>query len=95
VASPVHIVGTATDDTGVADVRIGIRDQASKLWLQPDGTFGAYALRAAMLANPNAPSTGFTAIVTLPPGSYGVSARATDVGGTADSTDAWIVFSVA
>ena len=61
----------------------------------PDGTFGAYALRSATLTAPNAASTGFSASVVLPAGSYGLSARATDVGGTADSTDAWVVFTVA
>ena len=95
VSSPVRFAGNATADRGVATVRIAVRDQVTKLWFQPNGSFGAYTQFDASLGTPGATSTTWNRSLTLPPGSYGVSARAADTAGAVDSTDAWVTFTVA
>jgi len=49
------LTGTATDDQGVAEVRIALLERDTSRYLQPDGTMAAaFATRNATLASPNA-----------------------------------------
>ncbi|PWN02682.1 hypothetical protein DJ010_13360 [Nocardioides silvaticus] len=95
-AGVVTATGTATDDKGVAEVRVAVRNRDNNLWLQADGSWGtAYAFRLATLANPGATSTGWTIGVNLPAaGSYAFDSRARDAAGNLDGTAAWRPFSV-
>jgi PKD repeat protein len=80
------LAGAATDDFGVAAVRLTIRDNDSSRYLQPNGTLAApYALLDATLASLNATSTTWTLSVDLPSqGDYSVTAFAID---TSDQQD--------
>ena len=61
------LAGTATDDIGVAAVRLVLRDRDTSRYLQPNGTMGAaYALIDAVLASPGAPSTTWSRSIDLP-----------------------------
>lgn len=91
------LTGTATDDLGVAAVRISLRDAKTGRYLQPDGSMAAaFATLDATLANPGATSTGFTLPVDLPQaGDYTVTAFAVDTAGQQDptaSTARYLVF---
>jgi hypothetical protein len=57
----VSIRGSATDNRGVAQVTVGIRTRVSRLWLQPNGSWGStYQGLPASLASPGAGSTGWS-----------------------------------
>ncbi len=77
--------GTATDNVGVAEVQVAVQDLVSRLWLQPDGTFGSFSKTAATLTSPGAASTGWSLDLPLPPGEYAVTPRTTDTSGRPDS----------
>ncbi len=81
-----NLAGTATDDKGVAAVRVSLFDGDTSKYLQPNGTLGAaYATRTATLASPNATSTNWTLAVTLPQGGdWNVTASAVDTAGQLD-----------
>ena len=55
------LAGTATDDKGVAAVRVALEDQDTGRYVQPNGTMAAaFATLNATLASPNATSTTWT-----------------------------------
>jgi PKD repeat protein len=80
------LAGTATDDFGVAAVKVSLQEDESSRYLQPNGTLGgAFATLDAVLATPNGTSTTWTLPVDLPSqGRYSVTAFAFD---TADQQD--------
>ncbi|MFZ2503813.1 MAG: PKD domain-containing protein [Nocardioides sp.] len=80
------LAGTATDDLGVAQVRVSLEDQKTNRYLRPDGSTGAaFATLQATLASPNATSTGWTLPVDLPTeGDWVVTAYAFDTAGQQD-----------
>lgn len=82
----VDLAGTATDDHGVASVRVALYDNASGRYVQTNGTLAAaFATLNATLASPNATSTAFTLPVDLPQaGDYSVTAWAWDTAGQQD-----------
>ncbi len=58
--SPVMLTGTATDNTGVAWVRIAIQDVDTKLWLRDDlASWGPFDRMPATLSEPRAVSTAW------------------------------------
>ncbi len=95
-AGSVTATGTSTDDKGVTEVRIAVRNRDNNLWLQGDGSWGAaYAYRLATVASPGATSTGWTINVNLPTaGNFAFDARARDAAGNLDGSAAWRPFSV-
>jgi tripartite motif-containing protein 71 len=96
-ATPVNMTGAATDDVGVAEVRISIQDRDSKLWLRSNGTWGPAQPQQATLASPGATSTGWTFAFTPPTGGsgrYAVQVAAVDAVGNVDPTKPWVQFSV-
>ena len=80
------LAGTATDDIGVAAVRVTVRDRVSGRYVQPNGALAAtYALLDANLASPGATSTTWSRSVVLPvAGDYDVVAFAYDTAGQQD-----------
>ncbi|MBC9733466.1 PKD domain-containing protein [Nocardioides marmotae] len=82
------LAGSATDDKGVAEVRIALEDQDTNRYLQPDGTMGAaFATRNAVLATPGGTSTTFTLPIDLPTqGDWAVTAYAYDTAGQQDTS---------
>ena len=77
----ITVTGAADDNVAVSQVRVTIQDVATKLWLQPDGTFGTYARLEATLVAPGAATTDWSFVATVPPGDYAVAARALDSSG--------------
>ena len=76
-------------------VRVAVRDQSTRHWLQPDGTWAAeYAQVNATLQSPGASSTTWSLTRALPTGQYGVSVRAVDAASNTQTPDTWVVFDV-
>jgi PKD repeat protein len=82
------LAGTATDDKGVASVKVALEDQDTGRYVQPNGTMAAaFATLNATLAAPNATSTTWTLGVDLPTkGEFAVTAFAFDTAGQQDTS---------
>ncbi|MGH9281407.1 MAG: hypothetical protein ACRD0S_00560, partial [Acidimicrobiales bacterium] len=90
----VDMGGAASDDRGVAFVRVAVQDRSSGLWWHSDGTWGAWQQHAAALATPSAASTGWAHTFNAPgAGLYGVQVEAVDSAGNL-SVRAWVPFEV-
>jgi PKD repeat protein len=83
-----NLAGTATDDIGVAGVRVSLRERQTGLFVQPNGTLaGGFATLEATLGTPNGTSTTWSLAVTLPSaGDYDVTAFAYDGSGQQDTS---------
>lgn len=89
----VSATGTATDNVGVTEVRVGVRDRDAGLWLQGDGSWGStYAYRLATLNTPGGTSTDWSISVNLPVGRFAFDVRARDAAGNIDGSAAWRPF---
>ena len=91
--------GTATDDIGVASVKVAVFENESRRYVQPNGTLSsAYATLDAALASPNGTSTAWTLPVDLPiEGRWTVTAYAFDTSGQQDTsttgaTATWAIY---
>ncbi|HET9292426.1 MAG TPA: PKD domain-containing protein, partial [Actinomycetes bacterium] len=82
------LAGTATDDKGVAAVRIALEDQDTGRYVQPNGTMAAaFATLPATLGTPDGTTTSFTLAVDLPTkGEFAVTAFAIDTAGQQDTS---------
>ncbi len=82
------LTGTATDDQGVAGVRVSLYDADTAKYLQPGGgSATTYATLNATLASPGATSTTWTLPVDLPQGGdWNVTAFAVDSVGQLDTS---------
>ncbi|NNE75258.1 MAG: hypothetical protein HKN26_16450, partial [Acidimicrobiales bacterium] len=81
VASPPSVAGTAADDHRVDVVRVRLRDTATQLWLQSDGSFGPVAYDfdvAPELGGSNETVNWSFTYPVVPDGSYRIEARALD-----------------
>jgi hypothetical protein len=95
IGSPATFTGTATAAAGVNRVRVSIRNQATQLWLQDDGTFGStFRQFDATLALPGATSTSWTLTRALPNAGYGVGTKAVDTAGRTEAVTPWVTFAV-
>ncbi|WP_344878642.1 hypothetical protein [Nonomuraea antimicrobica] len=65
---PLTFSGTATDDRGVGEVAVAVKDIDSGQWYRPDGTFGDYVQHAAALARPGTTATTWSFGWTPPRG---------------------------
>ena len=93
------LTGTATDDFGVAEVQVAVRESESDRYVQPNGTLAAsFATLRASLGTPNGTSTTWTLPVDLPTnGDYSITVYAYDTQGqqdtsTSGATARYIVF---
>lgn len=82
------LTGTATDDQGVARVKVALLERDSSRYLQPDGSMAAgFATVDATLASPGATSTTWSLSKDLPTqGSWAVTAYAVDSAGQQDTS---------
>ncbi|MBI5089767.1 MAG: PKD domain-containing protein, partial [Actinobacteria bacterium] len=82
------LAGSASDDIGVASVKVTVQDRDTSRYLQPNGTMAAgFTLLTATLANPGATSTAWTLPVDLPTeGDYSVTAYAYDTSNQQDAS---------
>ncbi len=79
-SGPVAMGGNATDNVGVASVRVAIKNRDTGLWWHADGTFGTYQTQLTTLASPGATTTAWSYSWPAPPGpgNYAVVVEATD-----------------
>ena len=81
VSAPVTITGTAADDTGVASVKLGIRQNSTNLWWNGTAWTTTAAKVNAVLANPGTTSTTWSYTLSPAAGGYGFSTDITDTAG--------------
>ena len=97
-SSAVTGAGTAADDVGVTEVRVGVYNRggdSATRWLQDDGTWGAaYTARLATLGTPGGTGTTWSLPVTLADGDYAFDVRAVDAAGNVTDPRPWRPFSV-
>ena len=95
VSLPVHIGGDVSDDVGVSQVEIAIRDNATMQWW--NGTsWGTFRYNVATIAVPDAPSTTWSYTFAPPTGgSYGYQVRARDAAGNISPPTPWRRFTAA
>ena len=80
--SVVALQGTAQDDVGVAYVSVGIRNESSRKWLQPDGEWGSnFRLVEVPSTAKGEASMSWTGTFTLPAGEYGITLAVHDTSG--------------
>lgn len=95
--APITIVGTATDNSSVAAVRVAIKNTVTGLWWRGGNTWGAFLLTDAVVANPGSTSTSWSLSWTPPPGggSFGVQSEAQDTAGNREPPPKpWVTFTV-
>jgi PKD repeat protein len=86
----ISLSGTATDDRGVAAVKVTLQDRDTGRYLQPNGTMAAgVATRDATLATPNGTTTTWSLALTLPTsGNWSFTAVSVDTAGQQDASTA-------
>ena len=96
LSQPVALTGGATDDVGVTEVTIGVRDSATGQWLGADGQWYASFQRIPTeLSDEGATSTTWSYQASaLAPGNYGMTVFAADAAGNVDPMRPWITFFV-
>ncbi len=97
VPAPVTITGTAADDTGVASVKLSIRQNGTNLWWNGTGWQAQTIKVNATLGTPNGTSTTWSYTISPSAGSYGFSTDITDIAGklaAGTGKPAWRSFSV-
>lgn len=91
----VGFAGNATDNFGVASVRVAIQRKSDNLWWHSDGTWGGYQQQIATLDTAGAPSTGWSYPWTpTATGSYGIQVEARDAAVNKDPTKPWVGFTI-
>ncbi|HEY6565953.1 MAG TPA: Ig-like domain-containing protein [Actinomycetota bacterium] len=92
VASPVQFTGSATDDVGVTQVEIAIRNNATLQWWTGSG-WGAFRYNPVTVASPGSSSTAWSYALSPPAGgNYGYQVRARDAAGNISPPTAWRTF---
>ncbi len=82
IPSPVSISGTATDNVGVTQVIVEVRNRDTGQWLRSDGTLGSWMELSATLGTPGGASTTWQYDTpVMPDGRYRVYVRAVDAAG--------------
>ncbi len=89
------ITGNATDDVGVAEVVVAIKDRDAGTWWNGLTWQTAFVYLPTVLAAPNAVDTDWSNDwVPAGPGNYAVLVRAEDTSGNQDQTKPWVAFSL-
>lgn len=93
IAAPTRqlgLTGRATDDRGVAGVRVALFEEGTRRYLRPDGSLAqGFGTLPATLASPGATSTTWQLPVEVPAnGTYAVSVLPVDTAGQLDASAA-------
>ena len=92
------ITGTAADDKGVANVKLGIQQKGTNLWWNGAGWQAQSIKVNAVLQTPNGTNTNWSyTFPTIPTGGYGFSTDITDTAGklaTGTGKPTWRNFTV-
>lgn len=97
VPAPVTLRGSAWDDTGVANVKLGIKQNGTNLWWNGTSWQTTATKVNAVLGSPSGSTTTWSYTFSPPPGGYGFSTDVTDVVGkaaTGAGKPAWRGFTV-
>jgi hypothetical protein len=87
--------GSATDNVGIASVKVAVKKAGTTLWWTGSG-WGTYTALPATLTAVGAASTGWSLTWAAPEsGSFNLSVIATDTAGNVDPTKPFVAFSVA
>lgn len=92
--SPVMLTGDATDDIGIARVRVGIKDRDTGLWWTGFGFSDRIERFDAVVDDLGEATTSWHVETALPEGRYALSVRAFDVQGYSASISPWVKFTV-
>jgi hypothetical protein len=93
--APVAISGTASDDAGVASVRVAIRNNATLQWWNGAGWGGGGSYAIATLDNQGGTATGWSyAFDPGITGNFGIQVRSVDTSGNVGANTAWRNFNV-
>jgi hypothetical protein len=76
-----RLSGTATDNIGVRNVAVAIRNPATGKWLHRDGTWGTLQKIFTLVAEPGASSTTWTMRRVISAGTYGIALIVADTSG--------------
>ncbi len=91
VTSPVLVAGTASDDTKVASVKVGIQRSSDKKWWNGTTWQTTFATVNAALANPNSSNTSWSYSFAASAGGYGYTVTVIDGAGKSTKTT-WRTF---
>jgi tripartite motif-containing protein 71 len=93
-ASPVTITGIATDNVGVASVRVSIRNNATLQWW--NGTsWGPFTYVLATLSAPGGSSTNWSYVFNPPStGTFGLQVRSVDTSNNVGANTTWRNFTL-
>ena len=94
VGPNITITGTSSDNVGVTSVDVEIKDRVTKLFLQPDGSFGPRVPLPATLNNQGATNSTWSINVNLPAGGYNIESFAYDAAGNLGENPTWKKFDV-
>lgn len=94
VGPQVTIAGTANDNVGVTAITVEIKNRDTKLFLQPDGSFGSRVALPAVLDSPGGQSSTWSITVNLPSGPYNIESFAYDLAGNEGENPTWKKFDV-
>jgi DNA-binding beta-propeller fold protein YncE len=92
---PAQLSGSATDNVGVTQVRVAIRDRTTGLWLRGNGTWGTFQNHDATLSSFGGTSTNWSFSFTPAAngsGNYALQVAAVDAAGNIDPTKPWVAF---
>ena len=88
-SASVDFTGTASDDAGVAQVRVGVQNAVTKLWWHANGTWGTLQWQTTTLARPGRPTTAWSwQWPGGPEGTFVLHAQARDTDGAYDVSHA-------
>lgn len=89
VGNVISSTGYASDDSGIAEVRVSYFDMDHMLWLQADGTLSEqFSATSATLSAPNALETTWTISQSVPDGNWRIVVKAVDLDGVQDPSTA-------
>ena len=89
----VVMAGTATDDVGVTEVRVYIKNAANQWW--NGSTWGTFTFVTATLDDPGALTTGWTySFSPVPATGYGFQVRAMDAAANLGDKTTWRAFTI-
>ena len=90
----VILTGQATDDVGLDRVEVAVKERATGLWLQSDGSFGAKVWHVSVLDTPGGVASGWSWTGDMPDGGYNVEVKAFDGAGNNAWMTIWRPFDV-